>query len=242
VDTEMIAPRALASLEDIRWTYGSRAKPIVGFDYTDSEGDEVVSHVFAAKLDPQTLTLTGVVFSQYESGQPKVVVTAQSAVWRGRWLDLRGVQTWRMTADGAFAARAPRARYEVGDFPSPTEHRPEEMTIPQMRAWMAELRQLHAPVAQSIRPYEQAIAVRRATPWCALGFALVSAPLGIRRVRASTGVSLGMAVIVFVPYYFVAYTLQVLNKHGGIHPEIPAWTANILLFIIAGGLILDKSR
>jgi len=51
-----------------------------------------------------------------------------------------------------------------------------------------------------------------------------------------------MAVLVFMPYYFVAFTLQVINKHGGISPEIPAWSGNILLYIVAASLILDKSR
>ena len=95
---------------------------------------------------------------------------------------------------------------------------------------------------RNIAPYLQEIATRRADPWCVLGFALVSAPLGLRRIRSSTGVSLGMAVLVFMPYYFVAFTLQVINKHGGISPEIPAWTGNILLYIVAASLILDKSR
>jgi len=242
IDTELIAPRALARATQNAMEYGAKGKPVTGFSYADKDGDRVAFHIFASVLDPRTRTLTGVVFTEYQDKQPQVVVTARSAKWRGKWLDLEGVQTWRTTASGSIVAEAKGARYEVGDFPSEAEHRPDVMTMPQMRAWMAELRRLKAPVAQSIRPYEQALAVRRATPWCALGFALVSAPLGIRRIRASTGVSLGMSVLVFVPYYFVSYTLQVLNKHGGIHPEIPAWTANILLFIVAGGLILDKSR
>ena len=242
IDTELIAPRALAALAKLGLEYGAKGKPIVGFGYTDKESGEVARHVFASALDPKTRTLTGVVFSQYYRNQPELVVVANSATWRGRWLLLRGVQTWRMTPQGPILAKAPEARYEVGAFPTETERRAEEMTTPQMRSWIAELRRLHAPVEQAVRPFEQAVAVRGATPWCALGFALVSAPLGIRRVRASTGVNMGMSLIVFVPYYFVSYTLQVLNKHGGIPPDIPAWTANIMLFIVAAGLILDKSR
>ncbi len=242
VDTELVAPRAMAAVSRLTWEYGSKAKVVTGFTYTDKEGSQVRSHLFAARLDPGARSLTGVLFTQYDRNRPQVVVVADSATWRGEWLDLRGVQTWRMTPQGPIGATAPEAHYEVGDFPLREEHRPEAMTIPQMRAWIGQLRQVDAPVAQAIRPYEQALAVRRATPWCVLGFALVSAPLGIRRVRASTGVSLGVSLIVFVPYYFVSYTLQVLNKHGGIHPEIPAWTANVLLFIVAAGLIVDRSR
>jgi lipopolysaccharide export system permease protein len=242
LDLDVVAPRAMAAAKQLTWEYGSRGKPITGFEYTDKQGDRVSTHLFAATLDPRSRTLTGVLFAQYEGKQPRVVVTAESATWRGRWLDLEGVQTWRMAAEGPLGADAPRARYEVGDFPLETEHHPDAMTSGQMRAWLKQLRELKAPLAQSIRPYEQALAVRGATPWCALGFALVSAPLGLRRVRASTGVNLGMSLIVFVPYYFVTYTLQVLNKHGGIPPEIPAWTANVLLFIVAAGLIADKSR
>lgn len=242
VDTEMISPRAVAALWRLADQYGSRARTITGFEYTEKRGTEVLSHLFAESLDPRKRSLTGVIFAQYYRKRPALVVVAESATWHGEWLTLRQVQTWRMTDKGPIGAVAPEARYRVGEFPIRAERRPEAMTIPEMREWVAKLRELNAPVAQSIRPYEQAMAVRRATPWCALGFALVSAPLGIRRLRASTGVNLGMSLIVFVPYYFVSYTLQVLNKHGGIHPEIPAWTGNVLLYIVAIGLILDRSR
>ena len=138
-----------------------------------------------------------------------------------------------------------RSSYEVRDAPEEiarTKRRPPEMTIPQIKQRVQELHRLGVNVNQEIRPLELEMAVRRATPWCALGFALVSAPLGIRRLRTSTGVSVGIAVLIFLPYYFVSYTLQVLGKHGGISPEIPAWTANVLLFVVAAGLIADSSR
>ena len=242
IDLDVLAPRAMAAAKELTFSYGSKARPMAGFEYTKKEGGKVSAHLFAARLDPAARTLTGVLFAQYQRNQARVVVMAESATWRGHWLELRNVQTWRMTEQGPIGAEAATARYEVGAFPLEADRHPDAMTSRQMRAWLRELRALKAPVAQSIRPYEQALSVRTATPWCALGFALVSAPLGIRRIRASTGVNLGMSLIVFVPYYFVSYTLQVLNKHGGIHPDIPAWTANILLFIVAGGLILDKSR
>ncbi|MBM3472489.1 MAG: YjgP/YjgQ family permease [Armatimonadetes bacterium] len=242
IDTEVLAPRALAAAADLVWEYGSKARPVIGFDYTGREGDRVSAHIFASVLDPRTRVLTGVVFAQIKENQPEVVVVARSARWEGEWLNLEDVQTWQMTPKGAILAQAAKASYEVGAFPLEVERRPEAMTIPQMRAWVAELRGMKAPVGRAIRPFEQAIAVRWATPWCALGFALVSAPLGIRRVRSSTGVNMGLSLIVFVPYYFVSYTLQVLNKHGGIHPLIPAWAAIAMLFIVAAGLILDKSR
>jgi lipopolysaccharide export LptBFGC system permease protein LptF len=183
-----------------------------------------------------------VVLIEFDGSQAKQVITARTARWVGEWLDLDDVQTSRRAGNGSLIVELDRARHRVGLPPTDLQHRPETMTIPQMRSRIAELRAKSAPVAQYIRPLEQAIAVRRATPWCALGFALVSAPLGIRRVRASTGVSFGLAILVFLPYYFVSYTLQVLNKHGGIHPEIPAWTANILLLVVATGLIIDRSR
>ncbi|MGQ9733229.1 MAG: LptF/LptG family permease, partial [Candidatus Zipacnadales bacterium] len=243
---EVIAPRTLTAATQLFWRYHSQGKPRSGFVYADKDDRDRVRRIVAAdRLNPRTRTLTGVVFAEYRNGQPWQVVTAEKATWQGQELLFEHPQTTVMTAEGPLTFAAKEARHQVGDPPDvveQTERRPEAMTVPQMRERIRMFRERGASVAQTIRPLEQAIAVRFATPWCALGFALVSAPLGIRRVRSSPGINLGMSVLVFLPYYFVTYTLQVLNKHGGIHPLIPAWTGNILLFVVALGLILDKSR
>lgn len=244
---EVLAPPGLARVRELSWKYGPTA--LSGHSYSFTEEDDeggVVRHVFAADFEAHSNTLKGVFIAEYRDGRLWKMIRADSATWVGRRLSLSGVELAEPVGNGETRVyRMKSSAYEVREAPEEiarTKRRPPEMTIAQMRQRIRELYKRGVKVNQEIRPLELEIAVRRATPWCALGFALVSAPLGIRRIRTSTGVSVGIAVMVFLPYYFVSYTLQVLGKHGGISPEIPAWTGNVLLFIVAAGLIFDSSR
>ena len=239
--TDVLGPPGLSRAADLVRKYGSPDVETKDFSYPVRDKNVIVRRVDAFELDPPTRTLKAVTVTEYRDGLVWGVMTAESANWEGpelflhqvRWMS-RGVE-WSVE----------EAKCEVGEVPEqidPTVRRPEEMTIGEMRRRTALLHERKADWRQEIRPLEQRIAVRRADPWCVLGLALVSAPLGIRRVRTTTGVSIGLAVLVFIPYYFVSFTLQVIGKHGGIHPEISAWTANVLLFVVAAGLILDSSR
>ncbi len=244
---EVLAPPGLARVRELSWEYGPTA--LSGKSYSFSEEDEelgITRWVIAGNFEAETNTLENVLIAQFSKDGGWETIRADSATWVGRRLSLSGVERAEAQPNGEIRVyRVETATYYVRDAPEEiarTKRRPPEMTIGQMRQRIKELHAREVNVNQEIRPLELEMAVRRATPWCALGFALVSAPLGIRRIRTSTGVSVGIAVLVFLPYYFVSYTLQVLGKHGGISPEIPAWTGNILLFVVAAGLILDSSR
>jgi lipopolysaccharide export system permease protein len=241
VFSELLGPPGLSRAEDLVRRYGSPDVETSAFTYAARQDGKLVMCVVAARIDPPQRRLYGVTVIRYAGDRVLQVVAADSAVWEGARLVLERPRF----AAGQIGGGARRATFEVEGVPmefDETIRRPEQMTIAQMRARVAELYRIGADVRQEIRPIEQRIAVRRADPWCALGLALVSAPLGIRRVRTTAGVSIGLAVLVFVPYYFVSFTLQVIGKHGGISPEIVAWSANVLLFVIAAGLILDSSR
>lgn len=241
VMTELLGPPGLWRAEQLVRKYGSPDIETTDFTYAVREKGKIVLRIDAAEVDLPARVLYGVTVTRYRGREVWQALTAASATWDGVHLILHGPRVVTGQVEGA----ARGLDFDVGEVPlefDSTVRRPEEMTIPQMRGRVAELYRLKADVRQEIRPLQQRIAVRRADPWCALGLALVSAPLGIRRLRTTTGVSIGLAVLVFIPYYFVSFTLQVIGKHGGIHPEISAWTANALLFIVAAGLILDSSR
>jgi lipopolysaccharide export system permease protein len=239
--TETLGPRGLARAEDIVRQNGSPDQETDDFTYAQRQHGKIVLRVDAARLDTANRVLYGVTVTRYQGDHVWQAVTAESAVWVGSQLTLTRP---RMVA-GGLQGSAATLTFDVGAVPlqvDPTVRPQEEMTVAELRERVRALQAVHANPRQYIRPLEQQIAVRRANPWCALGLALVSAPLGIRRVRTTTGVSIGLAVLVFIPYYFVAFTLQVIGKHGGIPPFVSAWTANILVYLVAAGLIFDSSR
>ncbi|HJN18314.1 MAG TPA: LptF/LptG family permease [Armatimonadota bacterium] len=248
---EHVSPKSLTRAKEIGLAQGANSGITKGFVHSLRDDDENIDLVItAAKLSPTERLLEGVLVAKYRDGTPWMVIRADRAVWTDTKLVMEGVFVPIMPPPGESYEGYGAGGAESGSFPvglPPFEkdgftRSPEIQTTPQMRDWIAKQQAAGASHNRNIAPYLQEIATRRADPWCVLGFALVSAPLGLRRIRSSTGVSLGMAVLVFMPYYFVAFTLQVINKHGGISPEIPAWTGNILLYIVAASLILDKSR
>lgn len=241
VFVELLGPPALTRAEALVRKYGSPESEADDFTYALRQNGKIVLRVDAARLNAADRMLYGVTLTQYHGDRVWQAITADTATWVGSQLILTHPHLITGRLEGSAATLA----FDVGAVPEAMDAsvRPaEEMTIAELRERVRELYRVHADVRQYIRPLEQAIAVRRATPWCALGLALVSAPLGIRRVRTTTGVSIGLAVLVFIPYYFVAFTLQVIGKHGGIHPEVSAWTANLLVYLIAAGFIFDSSR
>ena len=66
-----------------------------------------------------------------------------------------------------------------------------------------------------------------------LSFALVGIPLGIRVSRKETSANLGIAVILFLGYYFLIVMVGWLDRHPEFRPDILYWGPNLIFLGIA---------
>jgi lipopolysaccharide export system permease protein len=75
-----------------------------------------------------------------------------------------------------------------------------------------------------------------------LSFALVGIPLGVRVSRKETSANLGLAVILFLSYYFLVVMVNWLDRHPEYRPDILYWGPNLIFLGIAFWLFRRADR
>ncbi|MGH7428896.1 MAG: LptF/LptG family permease, partial [Candidatus Methylomirabilaceae bacterium] len=81
-----------------------------------------------------------------------------------------------------------------------------------------------------------------ALPIACLILAVLASPLGIRLKKSSRGVSLALSVACGVFYYILLAAGENLGARGRIDPALGVWYPNLLLALVAIGLILAEGR
>lgn len=79
-------------------------------------------------------------------------------------------------------------------------------------------------------------------PLTAFVFALVGAPVSIRRVRQSVGIGIGLSIAIIFGYYLLYSYLNVLAKGGKVGPAISAFLPALVGFAAAIVLIIRKNH
>lgn len=242
---DVVVPRCSSRAQRLIQDYGTRFQARSGYQFAVTKAGKLQRQVFAVYMDPRTLRLEEVVVVEVQEDHVVQIVQARKARWEGTWFVLEDVQVTENALEGPRTWQAAALRQDVGrsaeEMRAEGNH-PDLMSAAQIKRYIARLRELGADPQKDIAPYVQQLAVRRALPWCAIGFVLVSVPLAVRPVRTSKGVSLGLAVLIFFPYYVATYTPQVIGKHGGVPVMLTAWLGNVLLYMVGAALFFDRRR
>lgn len=198
----------------------------------------------AETFDPQALTMTEATIVDFSKGGHRHLFTAESAKWEGEaWVLANLEHKWR-TADGLpQEERADRLAIHIGRTVQELERikkDPEDMTLAEARA-QAALAKARGDVTQAGKLIQH-IHIRIAVPWCSLGFAVLGLPLGLRRLRSSRSIGLGLSLVIIFAYYVVLHTLSILGERGAGNPALMAWAPNVLLYLVGFGLLANSSR
>ena len=121
-------------------------------------------------------------------------------------------------------------------FERPKEGR--EMSLAELRAQIKRLRKEGGKAP----PLEVEWNKKFALPIACLILSLVGVPLGMRIKRASRGISLALSAAFAVFYYVLLAAGESLGSRGWIDPALGIWSPNILLGLIAIGLVLAEGR
>jgi lipopolysaccharide export system permease protein len=76
-----------------------------------------------------------------------------------------------------------------------------------------------------------------AIPFTSTVFALIGAPLGLRRLRGGAAVGLGVSILIIFCYYVLWHGMSVLGENGQLSPALASWLANIVGLGIGGFLV-----
>lgn len=194
--------------------------------------------LYGRHFDPEALTLEQATILDFTRGGPELF-TAQRVQWQGESWILEKAEHTRWHPGGSERIRLDRAVVQVGRSPDEVARvrkRPEEMSLREL-ATQARVEQQRRHDAAAGRLLQH-IQVRLAAPWSSLGFAMLGLPLGVRRLRTSRGIGMGLSVAIICVYYIVMNTLSVLGERTMAHHVLIAWTPNVLLYLCAVGLLL----
>jgi lipopolysaccharide export system permease protein len=79
-------------------------------------------------------------------------------------------------------------------------------------------------------------------PLTAVVFALVGAPVSIRRVRQSAGIGVGISIAIIFAYYLLHSYMTVLAKGGSVNPAVSTFFPLLVGFGIAVALLIRKNH
>jgi lipopolysaccharide export system permease protein len=213
------------------------------FIFQDYDNGRLARVIVARKFEeadpPRPALMRDVTYVSYHEGRVEMIVEAERAEWVGADRFEKGKQQWRFhNANSQLMMRlTPGRRIQVHsetlDFVLNKAPRqvmqetrgPEQMSYVELRA------RLEAMTEQGVRGRvlrEFAVEMERklALPFTALVVALIGAPLGIRRHRSTTGVGIGLSLLIIVAFYFVMGSFGVLGQGGQVSPVVAAWAPN----------------
>ncbi len=69
-------------------------------------------------------------------------------------------------------------------------------------------------------------------------FAVIGAPLGLRRLRGGAAVGLGVSILIIFCYYVLWHGMSVLGENGQIPAVVASWIANVVGLVVGGVLVV----
>jgi lipopolysaccharide export system permease protein len=239
------------------------------FVVQDYEGGKLSRVIIAKRFEPaeppRPALMRSVTYMQYEKGQVQMLVEADRAEWIGDDKDHPGRQWWRfIDAKTQLMSQVTRGQkwvWEANDMKfymnkpvqqaQQEQKEADEMTYRELKSYLQQIRQ-QGPGAWAggkvekqrrvVRELEVDLERKLSVPFAALVFALIGAPLGIRKQRSTAGVGIGLSLLIIIAYYIGMSFLSVLGQNGQLAPLYAAWGCNAAGLLMGLGLIWRSSR
>lgn len=244
INETLVPPCNSAAFEvarSVRETVAARGD--LGYEVRAEDG-RLQRWLYAESFDPESLRMSNVTILDFTLGSRPHTFTAESARWQGETWVMENVEhRWHTRRGELEEDRASWLAIPIGRTPEEIQRvtkDPEDMTLSEARA-QAELERARG------NPWRagwilQHIQIRLATPWAAVGLAVLGVPLGLRRHRSSRGIGMGLSLVVIFLYYVVFHIVSLVGERGVVNPVLVAWTPNLLLYLTGLGLLLKSSR
>jgi lipopolysaccharide export system permease protein len=152
-----------------------------------------------------------------------------------RDVEFRHVDTIGRETTATFSVRL----HDLGKTPEQLARRPktlDDMSLRELRVELEDRRRLGLPYRPNQVQVVQYIHMHWALPWLPFFFAFVGIPLGLRPTRATSGIGLGLSLVIALAYYVMFYSLVLVGQQGAIPTLLAAWLPNGTL--LAAGIAL----
>jgi len=188
-------------------------------------------------------TMQDVIVQEFSQGKLTQILTAQEALWqktKDEWLFKNGTiyliaETGEYKHLIKFSEQSVAIKYSPADF-YVDDKKPEEMTIAELKEFI----KLKEKMGVNVTDFKLQLNMKMAIPFASLVFALLGAPLGITRRRASSSLGLGLSILVIFVYYILTFVSMAIGELNILAPGLSAWLPNIITGSI-GWYILSKA-
>ncbi|MEA3493794.1 MAG: LptF/LptG family permease [Candidatus Margulisiibacteriota bacterium] len=175
-------------------------------------------------------TMQDVIVQEFSNGKLSQILTAKKARWvknKDEWIFKSGI-IYLIAKSGEykhlirFDEQSIAIKYTPADFYI-GDRNPEEMTIAELKKFIS----LKSKMGEEVTDLKLQLNMKTALPFASLVFALLGAPLGISRRRASSSLGLGLSILVIFFYYILTFISMAIGEIGFFTPGIAAWFPNI---------------
>lgn len=241
--SEIVVPQANQAAKNLLIETSGKHKP------------KLQKNIFVPELEHGTLkrifyaqtlegdTMKDVIVQEFSDGRLSQILTAKEALWKkdnDEWIFKSGI-IYLIAENGEykhlikFKEQSVAIKYTPADF-FIGDRNPEEMTIAELKKFIS----LKTKMGEEVTGLNLQLNMKMALPFASLVFALLGAPLGISRRRASSSLGLGLSILVIFFYYILTFISMAIGEIGFLPPGIAAWLPNIATGGI-GFYILSKA-
>lgn len=200
----------------------------------EESGGRLKRVIYINKMNIKTGDMDEIVIEEFEKGKLSRIVSASTAKWvDGSWWILDG-RVYDINKKGdvgllfKFSKQALTLDFNPREIAKYSKLDPEQMSM----AALYNTIKIFSRQGLDTGELWMVLNLRIAVPWACLILGIVGAAFGSRPQRSSSGVGLGMSVIIVFIYYVIMSFSQALGEAGYVLPVLAAWTPNIVFFIV----------
>ena len=199
--------------------------------------------VYIKKVLPRSGEMNDILVQEFENGNVRRLISAP----RGSWVDgmwwLHDGQVLEVRDDGLVEMlfRFDRQRLSLDTQPSGIDADaadPDEMNLKELYLTMQSARKQGNDVSALAMLFYLRIAV----PWASVVLVLVGAAVGSRPQRSSSGMGLGLSVVIVFCYYVIMSLCKSLGENNFMPGLVAAWVPNAVFLAVGVGLIRRANR
>ncbi len=195
--------------------------------------------LYSGYFDADSGEMTDVILQEFDRGKPHVLIEAERAVWRNDDWEFYAGSLYEMQV----GERLPKLEFEeyviradIGDPEAlaDLDRDPDEMNMRELYHHIEVLRNQGREALEERVIWHQNLSI----PFASFIFALLAAPLGLRRQHrgGSSATGMGLSVVIIFIYYGLMTVGDALGSQGTLPPWLGAWGQNLLFLTI--GLIM----
>ena len=206
----------------------------------DVEDGQIKHLLYARRYNAETKKLENITIQEFQNDKVIRIENAPFANWQnGIWNMTNGI-IYDLSDDGVQRMVTFKNQIipyiqtpeEIGK----TQRSFEQLTIRELIAIYKAYESAHTDTTAVIMEIEK----RFSLPMASFLFALIGAPLGVKKGRSSSSLGFGLSVAIIFAYYAIMTFLEAMGKGHILPATLAVWLPNIIVFFCAIYLIRQK--